>query len=80
MATVDSLCELLRKAGIPDKLMDKTLSKLEDEYVVEVQDLRDLRKLEGGLNGIFPKLAASRIEDALDAFEQLSLENLARND
>ena len=38
MATVDSLCDLLRKAGIPDKLMDKTLGKLEDEYVVEVHE------------------------------------------
>ena len=47
MATVDSLCDLLRNAGIPDKLMDKTLSKLEEEYVVEVKDLSDLRKLEG---------------------------------
>ena len=73
MATVDSLCDLLQKAGIPDKLMDKTLNKLEEEYVVEVQDLLDLRKLSGGLDGIFPRLAASRIEDALDALEQLSL-------
>ena len=70
MASVDSLYDFLREAGVPDKLMDRTLDKLDDEDVVDVRDLSLLRTLSGGLGELFPKLTASRIERALDAFDE----------
>ena len=73
MASVGDLCDWLREAGIHDKVMDKTLQQLEQEHVFEVQDLIELRKLQGGLRGLFPRLSAARIEGALDAFDELSI-------
>ena len=55
------------KADIRDKIMDKTLATLESLKIFEVSDLHVLRNTIG-FDGVFSRVTAKKIADALDAF------------
>ena len=80
VSDIDSLCELLRRAGVKDEFVDKTLATLNSEDVGSVRDLRDLRtamRADGEeLGALLPRLTAMRLNSALDALAMLSVPDI----
>ena len=67
------LCAWLQqKASLTQRVVDKVLPKLHDEDVYDVNGLLVLRSIDG-LSGVFSRVVAAQVADALDALGSLSI-------
>ena len=63
---------LQQKASLTQRVVDKVLPKLHDEDVYDVNGLLVLRSIDG-LSGVFSRVVAAQVADALDALGSLSI-------
>ena len=69
----EELCMWLQqKASLTQRVVDKVLPKLHDEDVYDVNGLLVLRSIDG-LSGVFSRVVAAQVADALDALGSLSI-------
>ena len=73
LADVNELADFLRdKANVSESIIKTTMDKLQREEVLVVNDLLHLRKV-NGLGDVFSRVTASKVAEALDALERLSI-------
>ena len=72
-ADEDELCAWLSdKACLDQRVINKSMGKLHEEDVYDLDALQALRRLDG-LGDVFSRVAASQVADALDALGKLSI-------